>query len=91
DRIHPGVRAGDIHDFVSKEIENRGYKFYHSTGHGIGLDVHELPNIGPKSEDALEPGMAFTIEPGIYIPGKFGVRFEDTLSMKKNKIETLTG
>lgn len=91
DRIHPGIKAGDIHDFVSKEIESKGYKFYHSTGHGIGLDVHELPNIGPKSEDALEPGVVFTIEPGIYIPGKFGVRFEDTLSMKKNKVETLTG
>ncbi len=90
DRIHPGVRAGDIHDFVSKEIENKGYKFYHSTGHGIGLDVHELPNIGPKSEDTLGPGMAFTIEPGVYIPGKFGVRFEDTFIMKKNKAETIT-
>jgi len=90
DRIHSGIKSGDIHDFVSKEIENKGYKFYHSTGHGIGLDIHELPNIGPKSENVLEPGMVFTIEPGIYIPGRFGVRFEDTLSLKKNKIEILT-
>jgi len=90
DMIHPGIKAGDVHDFVSKEIEDKGYKFYHSTGHGIGLEVHELPNIGPKSEDALQEGMVFTIEPGIYIPGKFGVRFEDTLSLKKNKVETLT-
>jgi len=90
DRIHQGVRAKEIHEFVSGEIEKKGYKFYHSTGHGVGLDVHELPNIRPDSEDILEEGMVFTIEPGIYIPGRFGVRFEDMLRLKKNRVEILT-
>jgi len=90
DRIHAGVKAKEIHDFTSKRIENKGYKFYHSAGHGVGLDVHELPNIGPDSEDVLEKGMVFTVEPGIYIPKKFGVRFEDMLWLKKNRVEILT-
>lgn len=90
DRIEVGVKAGDIHNFVEKEMKKRGYRFYHSTGHGIGLKVHELPNIGPESGDILKEGMVFTIEPGIYIPRKFGVRFEDMILLKKNKVEILT-
>ncbi len=91
DRIHPGITAGEIHDFVNRKIEDRGYKLYHSTGHGVGLDIHELPNIGPKSEDVLQEGMVFTIEPGVYVPKKFGVRFEDMLLLGRNKVEILTG
>lgn len=90
DRIEVGVKAGDIHNFVERKMEKQGYRFYHSTGHGIGLKVHELPNIGPESGDILREGMVFTIEPGIYIPGKFGVRSEDMVLLKKNKVEILT-
>ena len=90
DRLDVGVKAGDIHDFVEGEMSKHGYRFYHSTGHGIGLNVHELPNIGPESGDILKEGMVFTIEPGIYIPGKFGVRFEDMILLKRNKVEILT-
>lgn len=56
-----------------------GEHFTHSLGHGIGLDVHEAPRVSIKSEDILEPGMVLTIEPGIYLPGKFGVRRENTI------------
>jgi len=62
-------------------IKTKGYGryFIHNTGHGLGLDIHELPIIGPKSKTILKPGMVFTIEPGIYIPEKFGVRIEDVV------------
>ena len=59
------------------EKEGFGKYFVHSTGHGVGLDIHELPIISAKSETVIEEGMVFTIEPGIYIPGRFGVRIED--------------
>ncbi len=89
-RVKEGMKAKEIHDFVEKEIQKRGYKFYHNTGHGIGLEVHELPNLGPDSEDVIQEGMVFTIEPGIYLPGKFGVRFEDTILLRNGKVEILT-
>ena len=56
--------------------------FYSLTGHGIGLDVHENPNISAKNKEKLKKGMAITVEPGIYIPKKFGVRIEDSLIVK---------
>ncbi len=90
DRVEVGTKASELHRFVEKSMEKKGYKFYHSTGHGVGLNVHEIPNIGPKSEDVLKGGMVFTIEPGIYIPGKFGIRFEDMVLLQKNRIELLT-
>jgi len=90
DRIEVGTKASEIHKFVEKKMEGKGYKFYHSTGHGVGLDVHEIPNIGPNSEDTIKEGMVFTIEPGIYIPGKFGIRFEDMILLQENKTKILT-
>lgn len=90
DRLEVGMKAKEIHNFVETEIERGGYKFYHAAGHGIGLDVHELPNINSRSKDILKEGMVFTIEPGIYIPGKFGIRFEDMILLRKNKVEILT-
>ena len=64
-----------------EELKSQGFEkyFIHSTGHGIGLDIHEKPYISPKSKQTLKPGMVFTIEPGIYIKNKFGVRIEDTM------------
>lgn len=59
--------------------------FPHSTGHGIGLEVHELPRVSQKSKDKAQTNQVFTIEPGVYIPGKFGLRIEDTLYIDKNK------
>ena len=61
----------------------------HSTGHGVGLDIHEFPNINSKNELIIEDNMVFTVEPGIYIPNEFGVRIEDTVYIKNSKAEIL--
>ncbi|MEM4347658.1 MAG: Xaa-Pro peptidase family protein [Candidatus Altiarchaeota archaeon] len=91
DKVDDGIKAKELHKFAENEIKKLGYKFYHSLGHGIGLDVHELPNLSSDSKDVLSKGMVFTIEPGIYIPKKFGVRFEDMILLnKKGKAEILT-
>jgi len=77
--VRPGIKAKEVDLAVRNYIESKGYGKYftHRTGHGIGLDVHEEPYITAISEKILEPGMAFSIEPGIYIEGEFGVRIED--------------
>jgi len=90
DKIGKGMNAKTLHKFADSEIGKMGYKFHHFLGHGVGLEVHELPNFSPDSEDVLKSGMVFTIEPGIYIPNKFGVRFEDMMLLDKNKVRILT-
>ncbi|MDE1725993.1 MAG: aminopeptidase P family protein [Thaumarchaeota archaeon] len=79
--VRPGVSCKSVDDACRKVISKKGYGkyFIHSTGHGIGLEVHELPNLGPSSQAVLSKNMAITVEPGIYLPGKFGVRIEDSL------------
>lgn len=62
----------------------------HSLGHGIGIQVHEAPSLSPRSDDFLENGMVFSIEPGIYIPNKFGIRIEDLYAIENNKLVELT-
>ena len=73
-----------VDDVCRKIIDynNYGQYFIHSTGHGIGLDVHENPNISSTNKEKLKKDMAITVEPGIYIPKKFGVRIEDSLIVK---------
>lgn len=68
------------------EEQNYGKYFIHSTGHGIGLDVHELPTISYKSDTVLKENMAITVEPGIYLENKFGIRIEDSLIVKNKSI-----
>ena len=82
--VRSGKTCASVDDACRKIIEeyNYGPHFIHSTGHGIGLDVHESPNISAKSKEKLKKDMAITVEPGIYIPKKFGVRIEDSLIVK---------
>ncbi|MFW5973052.1 MAG: M24 family metallopeptidase, partial [Bacteroidota bacterium] len=75
----PGVPAGSVDDATRSVVEEAGYGqyFIHRTGHGLGLEAHEEPYIRAGNDALLEPGMAFTVEPGIYLPGRGGVRIED--------------
>ncbi|MCP2323664.1 Xaa-Pro aminopeptidase [Hamadaea flava] len=77
--VRPGITAGDLDAVGCDIISAAGYgpNFVHRTGHGIGLDVHEPPYIMAGSDLVIEPGMAFSIEPGIYLPGRHGARIED--------------
>ncbi|MCF6172548.1 MAG: aminopeptidase P family protein [Campylobacteraceae bacterium] len=86
-----GVNASDIDSAGREVIEKAGYGnfFIHSTGHGVGLDIHELPVIGARSKDIIEENMVFTIEPGIYLPNEFGVRIEDTVIAKSSGVEVI--
>ena len=79
--VRPNVLCKSIDDVCRKYINEKKYGeyFIHSTGHGIGLEVHELPTISQKSQVKLQKNMAITVEPGIYIPKKFGVRIEDSV------------
>ena len=79
--------AKDVDKIARDYISKAGYGeyFVHSTGHGVGLDIHEFPNINSKNEMIIEENMVFTIEPGIYIPDLFGVRIEDTVAIQNSK------
>ncbi len=86
----PGALLKDVDKAARSVIENAGYGkyFIHRTGHGIGLEVHEFPDVSQTSEAVCKPGMIFSVEPGIYLPGKFGVRIEDLVLMTENGSET---
>lgn len=89
--IKPGIKAGDIDKTARDIIKKAGYEifFIHSTGHGVGLDIHEFPLILNNSETIIEENMVFTIEPGIYIPNKFGIRIEDMVVVTKNGADVI--
>lgn len=90
--VRDGISAGDV-DFAARDfIAKAGFgDFYiHGTGHGVGLEIHEPPRLGTGSKEILREGMVVTVEPGIYLPGEFGVRIEDTVLVKKNGCEVLT-
>lgn len=81
--VRPGVPLKEVDAAARKVIEDAGYGkyFIHRTGHGIGLEVHEFPDVSAASDAVCEPGMVFSVEPGIYLPGKFGVRVEDLVAV----------
>lgn len=88
----PGVLLKDVDRAARKVIEDAGYGAYftHRTGHGIGLNEHEFPDCSAVSEAVARPGMIFSVEPGIYLPGKFGVRVEDLVAITEDGCEVLT-
>jgi Xaa-Pro dipeptidase len=88
----PGLPAGDVDRAARKVIEQAGYGqyFFHRTGHGIGMEAHEEPYMYGENQLLLVPGMTFTVEPGIYLPGRAGVRIEDNLVITSSGADTLS-
>jgi Xaa-Pro dipeptidase len=82
--IKPGVLTADVDKAARDVITEHGYgdSYIHSTGHGVGVEIHEGPNLSIKSKETLEKNMVVTVEPGIYLEGNFGVRFEDMVLVK---------
>ncbi len=82
----------DLDAVVRGFIEERGYGefFGHGTGHGVGIAVHEAPTVTVKGTELLEEGMVITIEPGIYLPGVGGVRLEDMVLVREERVDVLT-
>ena len=91
-QAEPGMKAKELDKVARNIIKEYGYgdRFYHTLGHGVGLNVHENPKISEDSEAELEPGMIITIEPGIYIKDEGGVRIEDTVLVTDDGVERLT-
>jgi len=92
DAVRPGVSVGEVDKASRKSLQNSGLAkhFTHSTGHGVGLEIHEPPRLAAGQMEILRPGMVITIEPGVYIPGKWGVRIEDMVLVTEQGCEVLT-
>jgi Xaa-Pro dipeptidase len=91
DAVRPGIPAQDVDAAARDVIAAAGFGefFIHRTGHGIGLDVHEHPYVVAGNDVLLEPGMAFSVEPGIYQPGRWGARIEDIVVVTEDGVEPL--
>jgi Xaa-Pro aminopeptidase len=90
--VRPGIPVGEV-DAAARKVLNKdglGRYFTHSTGHGVGLEIHESPRVADGQKEILQPGMVITIEPGVYFPGKWGVRIEDMVVVTPGGCEVLT-
>jgi Xaa-Pro aminopeptidase len=90
--VRPGVKTGSVDLVCRQVIDDAGWgeRFEHGTGHGVGLDIHEAPSVGPGSTAILAPGAVITVEPGVYVPDTGGVRIEDTLVVTADGSRSLT-
>ena len=89
--IFAGMSGKEADKIARDALNARGYGRYftHSLGHGVGLEIHEAPRLSPKSDDELKEGTVFTVEPGVYLDGKFGIRIEDTCVMQNGRAKRL--
>ncbi len=92
DALRPGLTGSEADAFARDVIANAGYgeQFGHGLGHGVGLEIHEAPTLGARSEDVLMPGMVVTVEPGIYVPGFAGVRIENLCAITAQGAQNFT-
>jgi Xaa-Pro aminopeptidase len=92
DAVRAGAAGAEADRASRAPIEEAGYgeRFGHGLGHGVGMEVHEAPRLGKTSEDVLQPGDVVTVEPGVYLPGKFGVRIEDLVVVEENGTRNLS-
>jgi Xaa-Pro aminopeptidase len=88
--IRRGMKGSALMEITMKLLGKDKEKMIHGLGHGIGVEIHELPSLSTNSEDVIEDGDIFTIEPGVYYPGKFGIRIEDDVMIKNGKVVVLT-
>jgi Xaa-Pro aminopeptidase len=90
--VRPGISVAEVDAAARKVLckAGLGRYFTHSTGHGVGLEIHEAPRVAAGHKEELKPGMVITIEPGVYFPGKWGVRIEDMVAVRDDGCEVLT-